>query len=77
MGVPVNGEGHRCPIEGCESIVPSSRLMCAPHWMIVPRPLKRAVLDAWNHGDGAGTPEHRQAMSEAASAVERALRARR
>ena len=40
-------------------------LMCPRHWYQVPRPLRRAVLIAWNRGAGAGTPAHRAAIRAA------------
>lgn len=37
----------RCPVEGCETTVPSSHLMCARHWRMVPKLLQGRVYRAW------------------------------
>ena len=62
---------HRCPIGDCTAQVPRERLMCPRHWYQVPKPLRRAVWIAWNHGAGAGTPAHRAAMRAAIAVVSR------
>lgn len=63
-----------CPIDGCQQLVRSERLMCIEHWALVPRPLARAVYDTWKQGAGRGTPAHRAACLAAIRAVYRALR---
>jgi hypothetical protein len=54
---------HRCPVGDCPKQVPRARLMCGRHWQLVPAALKRAIRRAWRGGAGAGTRQHRQAMS--------------
>ena len=66
------GLTHECPALDCTEQVDPDMLMCPRHWYQVPRPLRRAVLIAWNRGAGAGTPAHRAAMRAATAAVSRA-----
>jgi hypothetical protein len=65
---------HRCPVGGCTRDVPYAKLMCAPDWRLVPKPLQSAVYAAWANGRGAGTPAH-QAAIDAAIAAANAARA--
>lgn len=61
---------HQCPARRCpRTNVPADQLMCALHWRLVPRPLQRAVYQAWDHGAGRGTPEHLAAMAAAVRVV--------
>jgi hypothetical protein len=60
---------HKCPGPGCTEEVDSSRLMCPACWYQVPKPIRRAVHIAWNHGAGAGTPAHRGAIRLAVAAI--------
>ena len=53
---------HRCPIGDCTVQVPAERLMCPPHWQLVPAKLKRALRRVWRNGQGAGTRAHRSAV---------------
>jgi hypothetical protein len=62
---------HLCPVGGCRAKVRRDRLMCAPHWYQVPRPLRDAVWAAWQSGAGAGTPAHTAAITAAIAAVDR------
>jgi hypothetical protein len=68
---------HECPIDGCQHLVPSHKLMCAAHWALVPAKLGKRVYTAWNSGHGKGTVEHEEACEEAIAAVHAALVARR
>lgn len=34
---------HTCAAPGCERRCSTSYLMCRPHWMQVPRPLREAI----------------------------------
>lgn len=40
-----HGGLHPCSV--CGKPVPRGRLMCAPHWRLVPLPLQREVWAAW------------------------------
>lgn len=40
-------EGRECPIPGCETLIPFDKLVCHPHWCLVPGPLRRRVLETW------------------------------
>lgn len=68
---PQTGSDHQCPVGICRVQVPAARLMCAPHWYQVPRPLRDAVWASWRSGAGAGTPAHTAAIKAAVAAVER------
>jgi hypothetical protein len=56
---------HRCPGPACAEQVPIDKLACSRHWFQVPRAVRGAVYAAWDHGAGAGSPEHRAAMRAA------------
>lgn len=34
---------HKCPVRGCTLIVRNDRVMCGPHWGLVPTVVQRAV----------------------------------
>ena len=70
-------DGHDCPVRICELDVRADRLMCPPHWRMVPKPLQRAVYAAWQDGAGAGSTAHWAACQAAIRAVERQLGAGR
>jgi hypothetical protein len=61
---------HRCPIDGCERRVPSYQLMCPRHWRAVPADVQRRLYRTWDHGRGAGTEDHIEAMDAAIHAAE-------
>ena len=73
--VDLKSRAHQCPANGCETPVDRSKLMCGPHWRIVPEPLARAVYAAWRHGHGYGTEAHAAACDAAIDAVNRHLAA--
>jgi len=60
---------HECPVRGCPQRVTLHMLMCRPHWYQVPRPLRGAVWDAWQAGEGAGSAAHCEAIEAAVEAV--------
>ena len=60
---------HLCPAKRCPREVPDHLLMCGIHWRIVPRPLQRAVTDAYDHGRGRGTLALLAAQTDAIAAV--------
>ena len=62
---------HPCPAGGCRAKVRADRLMCAPHWYQVPKPLRDAVWATWRSGEGALSPAHRAACDAAIAAVDR------
>lgn len=55
---------HACPIDGCRNTrVPDGIFMCARHWRLVPRPLQKAVYEAYRSGLRAGNSQnHREAI---------------
>lgn len=61
---------HSCPVGGCPSWVPADKLMCAPHWRLVPRDIQRRVYAAYRSEPGG--VEHRGAMMAAITAVTKA-----
>ena len=60
---------HTCPARACTRRVGQAKLMCRPHWYMVPQPLRDAVYAAYRGGLGAGSPAHRAAVTEAIGAV--------
>lgn len=42
-----NAEPRACPVLGCDATCKHGHVMCLAHWRDVPRPLKRAVFDAF------------------------------
>jgi hypothetical protein len=56
---------HPCPGPACIERVPWDKLACPRHWFQVPMAVRRAVSRAWDHGAGAGSPEHSAAMRAA------------
>lgn len=64
---------HLCPVAGCRAKVRADRLLCAPHWRLVPYRLRTLIWSTWRSGAGAGTPEHREACADAVLAVNEAV----
>jgi len=55
---------HDCP--GCgKHGIGDARLSCPRCWYLLPQPLRSKIWAAWKQGDGAGSPEHRAAITEA------------
>ena len=60
---------HTCPgtrgphYPGPEVV--ASKLACPRHWGMVSTPTQQAVYAAWDHGRGAGTKAHRDAVAQA------------
>ena len=50
-------------------MVERSKLMCSPHWRMVPLDLQRQVYRAYRYGQGMGSEEHARACDEAITAV--------
>lgn len=46
----VKAAPHTCHARGCEKRVLPEMLMCAPHWLMVPRSIQRAVWLAYRPG---------------------------
>ena len=65
---------HRCPARGCQAVVSDVHLMCRTDWYRVPRPLRIAVLYAYDGGRGVGSEALRRAQSAAIRAVNREVR---
>jgi hypothetical protein len=38
---------HKCPVKGCDQPVHISRLMCPPHWAVVPAVLRTLVYQEY------------------------------
>jgi hypothetical protein len=50
-------DGHKCPVEGCETNVKREYLMCTLHWWRVSTRTQREVFKtfrAWGAGDSVG-----------------------
>jgi hypothetical protein len=56
---------HVCPAPGCETQVPAHMLACRPDWYRIPKPYRQAIWRAWRDGAGAGSLEHRAAVTAA------------
>lgn len=65
---PAADTTHPCPC-GCGQPIARHRLMCRNSWYKVPKPLRDAVWATWANGDGAGSPEHTEAIMAAVKAV--------
>ena len=39
---------HRCPINGCTTIIADQLAMCGEHWRIVPQRLALPLVSKWN-----------------------------
>lgn len=66
---------HRCHARGCTVAVRPELLMCAPHWMSVPKRIQRAVWAHYRAGqceDKSVTTEWLQAADAAIGFVARA-----
>lgn len=60
---------HECA-NRCGTYVGVSRLMCRRCWLMVPKPLRDAVTDAWNPRSGIRqTPEYHAAVAAARQAL--------
>ena len=56
---------HKCPVPGCRVQVDDARLMCFPHWSMVPVGLQRRIYTSYHkNSDG-----HRALCLEAIQAV--------
>lgn len=70
---PGRGPGSRlCPAAGCHRPVSPDRLMCRPHWYLVPKPLRDVVWATWRSGAGVGTLAHADAIRAAIAAASEA-----
>lgn len=63
-----------CAVPSCEERIPTSRLMCSPHWEQVPAELRRRVTAAWriwklNFLDRVSADRHQSAAEAAVQAV--------
>lgn len=67
---------HRCYAAGCAVLVPRGRLMCSPHWALVPGKVQQSVWRAWRafvvpqlRADPAVRDGYRNAIEAARDAV--------
>lgn len=63
---------HTCHAMGCETSCSPSKLMCVPHWVLVPFADKRAVLRTYHPGQERQmnpSPAYLRAAMEAVIAV--------
>lgn len=58
---------HKCPINGCTTMVPHAKLMCPTHWFLVPAELGNAVYRTYRQQ--AGGEAHVAAMKAAVDYV--------
>lgn len=62
----------RCKVPGCQVQIAPMRLMCRFHWYQVPKPVRDLVWATWRSGQGAFSPEHKDAVRLAISACQAA-----
>ncbi len=70
----VTAQRHTCHAHGCPVVVPPKRLMCKPHWCLVPKPLQKGVWDNYRAGqenDKKPTAEYLKAAKTAIMSVKR------
>lgn len=75
-------EMHQCPVKGCEEMIDIHRMMCFPHWKVVPPNLSAAVQRERDRGHGGvGSPnrgvssrEYRKALNACVAAVNQLMR---
>jgi hypothetical protein len=58
---------HRCPVNDCATVVDTDKLMCPPHWSMVPMVLQAEVYRTYR--DMPLSDEHVMAMEDAIDAV--------
>lgn len=69
----VPAEPHRCHATGCREEVPPRLLMCAHHWWMVPKEIRKRIWVHYRPGqeiDKKPTKEYLGVMIEAIQAVE-------
>lgn len=69
---------HQCHVHPCDEVVVPEKLMCGPHWKMVPKALQRRVLEHYREGqcaDKRPSPEYLVAARTAINAVEATVRA--
>jgi hypothetical protein len=67
---------HRCAAVDCPDEIPTDRLMCGRHWIMVPGDIRMAYWASYRPGLEADrvslTPEYMAAVRDAVAAVARA-----
>jgi hypothetical protein len=67
---------HPCAVPACGRYVATERLMCPPHWRLVPVLLQAAVYATWaNRKAALGGPHYREAVEGHEAAVRHAVAA--
>lgn len=68
---------HQCPVAACRAEVNAAKLMCRPHWYMVPKAVQKMVWATYADGSGVGSLAHMQAMRTAIAVVDTKLAGRR
>jgi len=63
---------HTCHALGCDTPIPARLFMCAKHWRLVPKPMQRAIWQAYEP-DQEVTKEPSPAYLAAAKAAKAAV----
>jgi hypothetical protein len=53
---------HKCPKDGCDTMVAQVQLACHGHWYSIPYELRKRIWAAYRSGN---TERHRHAITEA------------
>lgn len=61
--------GHTCHADGCEEPVPEWKLMCQPHWRMVPKRFKDAVWATYRRGQEIDKNPTREYLLAARGAI--------
>ena len=59
---------HRCPADGCRTMVKNTMAFCHQHWWRVPSDYRRKIYRSYNKGE-SGTGDHIELIAEAALAI--------
>lgn len=52
-------ESVTCPIDGCSATAPRGKLMCKPHWRMVPLDVQQEVHRTWGEFCDEKDPQHK------------------
>jgi hypothetical protein len=68
-GPKVGPRARCCPVPGCGEMIDPSRLMCRPHWYLVPKRLRDWVWATGRSGEAAFSRQYHDAVLMAIATV--------